>query len=116
MSGRMKTRLQFCPRCQQTTITGPDADYGWCIATVDPTPLDRATEAQALLTARPTYTFRPGPPPRITPRDHWTISAHPADPTDPNPVLPAHVCHRLLARRRQLLHRPEEVAHGAPPF
>jgi hypothetical protein len=89
-----RARPRHCPACNAPVLIGLDDTVAAFRAVVDPTPLDRAGEVQALITGRDTYRLTEPPAPRLRRRDRWQILGRPADTTT---VLPAHACGAPLA-------------------
>ena len=89
-----RARHRRCPACGAPVLIGLDDTVAAFRAVVDPTPLDRAGEATALLTDRDTYRLTDPPRVSLRRRDRWQIAGRPADTTT---VLPAHACHTPLA-------------------
>lgn len=103
-----------CPRCQDITITGLDANILAQHATADPTPLDATQELACALTNRPTYTAQL----RGTTLTIWYREIHIEKP--PNtpgtwPVIPAHRCGQRFPGFL-IPAQPERTKDAPPPF
>lgn len=87
--GFRAAHFAICTHCRQWTLTGLDDDQAAIQATVDPTPLTPAQEAECAIAGRRTYTLgrTAGGKPQIETRDIYGIAA----PTK-RTVVPAHRC------------------------
>lgn len=111
---------RLCRTCHHRVLAGLDDDRCAWPTHADPTPLDPAGEALALLTGRPTYDLtRRGDRYELDHRDPSTIRYHPpgSRPTD---VLAQHRCHAPSLPQLPSAYSPASTrtwgCAGDPPF